>query len=140
MGKYIAERTVKLLIRAGKQVHGSKVAVLGLTFKENVPDLRNTKVVDAIQELEDYGVNVLVNDPLADPVEASQYYGIEMIALNRLPKVDAVIIAVKHNAYKALSLPKIVKLCRNPTPVVIDIKGAFKPAAAKKLNILYWRL
>ena len=140
MGKYIAEKTVKLLIRAGKQVHGSKVAVLGLTFKENVPDLRNTKVVDAIEELKDYGVNVLVNDPLADPVEASQYYGIEMIALNRLPKVDAVIIAVKHKAYKALSLPKIAKLCRNPVPVVIDIKGAFQPAAAKKLNILYWRL
>ena len=140
MGKYVAERTVKLLIRAGKQVHGSKVAVLGITFKENVPDLRNTKVVDTIKELKDYGTEVLVHDPLADPKEASRYYGIKLLSMDRLSGVDAVIVAVKHKSYKALGLSKIARLCRNPIPVVVDIKGAFNPAQAKKMNILYWQL
>ncbi|MBW1962680.1 MAG: nucleotide sugar dehydrogenase, partial [Deltaproteobacteria bacterium] len=140
MGKYIAERTVKLLIRAGRQVYGSKVAVLGITFKENVPDLRNTKVVDTIKELQDYGVKVWVHDPLADPDEAFRYYGIRLQPLKEICDMDAVIVAVKHREYKYLSLSSIARLCRNPLPVIVDIKGAFTPAAAKKLNVLYWRL
>jgi len=140
MGKYIAERTVKLLIRAGKQVHGSKVAVLGITFKENVPDLRNTKVVDTIRELEDYGINVLVHDPLADLEEAAEYYGVQLKPMEALTGMDAVIVAVKHKKYTALGLSNIARLCRRPLPVVVDIKGAFSAATAKKLKILYWRL
>ncbi len=140
MGKYVAERTIKLLIHAGKQIHGARVAVLGITFKENVPDLRNTRVVDTIKELKDYGIEVLVHDPLADPDEAHMYYGIDLLEMERLSGVSAVIVAVSHKAYKAMGLLKIARLCRNPSPVVVDLKGAFSPAQAKKINILYWRL
>ena len=140
MGKYVAERTIKMLIHAGKQIHGAKVAVLGITFKENVPDLRNTRVVDTIKELKDYGIEVLVHDPLADPEEAHRYYGIDLLEMDRLSGVSAVIVAVSHKAYKAMGLLKIARLCRNPSPVVVDLKGVFSPAQAKKTNILYWRL
>ena len=140
MGKYIAERTVKVLIRSGKQVRDSKVGILGITFKENVPDLRNTKVVDTVRELMDYGIEIHVHDPLADPEEARQYYGIDLKPFENLEGVDAVIVAVKHDAYLKLGLSEIGRLCRNHKAVVIDIKGAFSPEEAEKSNILYWRL
>ena len=140
MGKYIAERTVKVLNRSGKQVRDSKVGILGITFKENVPDLRNTKVVDTVRELMDYGIEIHVHDPLADPEEARQYYGIDLKPFENLAGVDAVIVAVKHDAYLKLGLSEIGRLCRNHKAVVIDIKGAFSPEEAEKSNILYWRL
>jgi UDP-N-acetyl-D-galactosamine dehydrogenase len=140
MGKYIAERTVKVLIRSGKQVRDSRVGILGITFKENVPDLRNTKVVDIVKELMDYGIEVSVHDPLADPEEAKQYYGIDLKPLEDLSGVDAVIIAVKHDAYLQMGLSEISRLCTNHKAVVIDIKGAFSPEEAEKSDILYWRL
>jgi len=140
MGKYIAERTVKVLIRSGKQVRDSRVGILGITFKENVPDLRNTKVVDIVKELMDYGIEISVHDPLADLEEAKQYYGIDLKPFEDLSGVDAVIIAVKHNAYLQMGLSEISRLCTNHKAVVIDIKGAFSPEEAEKSNILYWRL
>ena len=140
MGKYIAERTVKVLIRSGKQVRDSRVGILGITFKENVPDLRNTKVVDIVKELMDYGIEIRVHDPLADPEEAKQYYGIDLKPFEDLSGVDAVIIAVKHNAYLQMGLSEISRLCTNHKAVVIDIKGAFGPEEAEKSDILYWRL
>jgi UDP-N-acetyl-D-galactosamine dehydrogenase len=141
MAKFIAERTVKILINAGKQVRDSRVAILGLTFKENVPDLRNTKVVDIISELNTYGVNVIVNDPIADPGEARKYYGIEIHPLETLGRVDAVIVAVIHEAYRTMGLSRIARLCYDGHPIVIDIKGAFNPAdAAGNEQIRYWRL
>jgi UDP-N-acetyl-D-galactosamine dehydrogenase len=140
MGKYIAERIVKLLIRSGRQVLGSRVAVLGITFKENVPDLRNTKVVDTIQELKDYGIQVLVHDPLADKEESRRYYDIALLPIEAVAEVDAVILAVKHTYYAKMGLSKIAGLCRNSVPVIADIKGAFSPAQAEKMNITYWRL
>jgi len=140
MGKYVAERAVKMLIGAGKQVLGSKIAVLGLTFKENVPDLRNTKVVDIISELEDYGVEVLVHDPLIDPKEAERYYGLMLKDLENLKGVDAVIIAVIHRFYKELGLTAISQLCTNGVPIIMDLKGGFELAEAKKAPITYWRL
>lgn len=140
MGKFVAERTLKMLIRLGKQVRGSKVAVLGITFKENVPDLRNTKVVDIISELKDYGVKVLVNDPLADPEEAKKYYGTDLQELESITDVDAVIVAVMHSTYHKFGLSKIAGLCRGGDPLVIDLKGVFNPEDATKMNITYWRL
>jgi len=140
MGKYIAERLVKLLIRSGKQVLGSRVAILGITFKENVPDLRNTKVVDIVRELKDYGIKVMVHDPLAAEEEARRYYGIDLLPIEAVNGVDAVILAVKHKYYQKMGLSKITGLCRNSVPVIADIKGAFSPAQAKRLDILYWRL
>ena len=140
MGKYIAERTVKVLIRSGKQVRDSRVGILGITFKENVPDLRNTKVVDIVKELMDYGIEISVHDPLADSEEAKQYYGIDLKPFEDLSGVDAVIIAVKHNAYLQMGLSEISRLCTNHKAVVIDIKGAFSLEEAEKSDILYWRL
>jgi UDP-N-acetyl-D-galactosamine dehydrogenase len=140
MGKYIAERTVKLLIGEGRQVRGSKVTVLGITFKENVPDIRNTKVVNIIDELKDYGIQVVVHDPLADPKEALRYYQVNLEEWDRLSGSDAVIIAVVHDAYRDLGLKRIASLCSNGTPVVVDVKGAFDPLEAKENSIRYWRL
>jgi UDP-N-acetyl-D-galactosamine dehydrogenase len=140
MGKHIAERVVKILIGAGKQVRGAKVAILGITFKEDVPDIRNTKVVDIVAELKDYGVNVVATDPFADVDEARRYYGIELQALDKIKDVDAVILAVMHKVYREEGLSGIAGLCADSNPLVIDVKGCFSPAEAYKLNITYWRL
>jgi len=140
MSKIVAERTVKMLIKSRKQVREAKVAILGITFKENVPDLRNTKVVDIIQELEEFGVDVYVHDPLADPEEAHAYYGVELTPMERMNQMDAIIIAVVHDAYKKMGLENIAKLCADGSPLIIDIKAAYTPEAAEKLGIDYWRL
>ncbi len=140
MGKHVAERTVKLLIGKEKQVHGARVAVLGITFKEDVPDLRNTKVVDIISELEDYGIDVLVHDPLADPVEAKQYYNVDLKNITDLKKSDAVIVAVAHKEYTDMGLLEIAGLCGNQDPIVIDVKSTFDKTLAQKEKIAFWRL
>lgn len=141
MGKYVAEQTVKLLIRAGKQVRGAKIAILGLTFKEDVPDLRNTKVITIINELKDYGVKVCVHDPLVEAIEAKTYYNLELQQdIQKLTGVDGVIVAVVHKLYREIGLSKIAGLCTNGVPLVMDLKGAFSIAEAKKLGITYWRL
>jgi UDP-N-acetyl-D-galactosamine dehydrogenase len=140
MGKYVAERAVKMLIAAGKQVHGATIAVLGVTFKENVPDLRNTRVVDIIEELNDYGVRVLVTDPLADSEEAGRYYGIELQDLAQIKDVDGVIIAVAHRDYLELGFSRIAALCRVSAPLILDVKGVFDPRQARIEGVTYWRL
>jgi UDP-N-acetyl-D-galactosamine dehydrogenase len=141
MGKVVAEKTVKLLIEAGRQVRDASVAVLGLTFKENVPDLRNTRVVDIVNELKDYGIGVRVHDPLADPAEALRYYGIRLEDIDDLPRVDAVVMAVAHDAYTEMGLAGCIRLCRNDgPPLVLDLKGTFSPEAARQAGAIYWRL
>jgi UDP-N-acetyl-D-galactosamine dehydrogenase len=140
MGKYVAEKTIKLLINADIQVHNARVAILGLSFKENVPDLRNTRVIDIISELKEYGVDVLVHDPLADPVAARFHYGVELMSLNDIHDVDAVVLAVAHRAYKDMGLTQIAALCRKDCPILIDIKALFEPEKAHSLGIHYWRL
>ncbi len=140
MGKYIAERTVKLLIHSGKAVKGAKVAILGFTFKENVPDLRNTRVVDIVNELAEFGIQVLVHDPLADSREAKQYYGLDLVPMETLKGVDAVVVAVLHKAYAQLGLKGIAGLCTNGHPIVIDVKSVFDANQAHKLDITYWQL
>jgi UDP-N-acetyl-D-galactosamine dehydrogenase len=140
MGKHIAERTVKMLIGAGKQVRGARVAILGITFKEDVPDLRNTKVVDIINELNDYGVKVLVSDPLADPEEAQKYYGVELKPLSDIKDLDAVILAVMHKDYRDSGLAGIAGMCADSNALVVDVKGCFSSEEALKLGVTYWRL
>jgi UDP-N-acetyl-D-galactosamine dehydrogenase len=140
MGKYVAERAVKLLFSAKKHIRNAKIAVLGITFKEDVPDLRNTKVVDIIQELKAYGVEVLVHDPLADTEEAKLYYGIELKPLEGISGIDAVIVAVMHHHYRQLGLSKIAGLCSGREPIVLDLKGIFNTDEAREQNITYWRL
>ncbi len=140
MGKYVAEQTVKLLVLAGKQVKDIKVAVLGVTFKEDIPDIRNSKVVDIVYELKTYGIKVLVHDPLADAKQVEKHYRLDLQSMETLAGVDAVIVTVGHRFYKELGLSRIAGLCQNKAPIVIDVKGAFSQNEAKKMNITYWRL
>lgn len=143
MGKFVAENTVKKLIRVGKAVKGAKVLVLGLTFKENVGDIRNTRVVDIISELAEYEVESRIYDPYADAAEVHHEYGLEILpSLEALPAVDAVILAVPHDRFvKELTLDRLAAFCRKgAAPVVIDIKGVFEPALATQHGIRYWRL
>jgi len=140
MGKYIAGQTIKMLIAADKHVRNAKVAVLGLTFKENVPDLRNTKVADIINELKDYGSSVIIHDPHAGAEQAYRQYGLKLKPLNQIRGVDAVILAVAHREYQELGLRKIAALCSDGDSPVVDVKGMFSHEEAKKLNINYWRL
>jgi UDP-N-acetyl-D-glucosamine/UDP-N-acetyl-D-galactosamine dehydrogenase len=140
MGKFVVERTIKMLITQGKKVQDARIAVLGITFKENVPDLRNTKVVDIINELSDYGIDVRIHDPLADAQEAKNYYGITLSDLDEIKDMDAVIIAVNHTLYQEMGLERLADMCLDGAPLVIDIKGLFDPSEAARHNIAYWRL
>ena len=140
MGKYVAQKAIKMMIASDIQVNKARVAVLGISFKENVPDLRNTRVIDIINELKDYGVEVLVHDPLADPDEARQHYNIELTSLRTIKNVDAVVLAVAHNNYKEMGLSRIAGLCRKNFPILLDIKAIFEPEKARSSGINYWRL
>src|SRR3989338_7528162 len=143
MGRYIAEQTVKHLIKANKTVKGAKVLILGITFKENVSDIRNSRVIDIINELKEYDVNVIACDPLADKEAVRNEYGIELAEYNKNIKVDAVVIAVAHNTFKKeLSADVLRKhIASNGTKgVVIDVKGIFDNAISGDPKLLYWRL
>ena len=139
MGKYIAEQTVKHLIATGAVVKGACVNVLGLTFKENCADLRNSKVVDIIHELKSYGVNVYVTDAWADDDEAIDEYQVQLAPLNKLPQADAVIAAVAHNEYERLSSTDIESLLK-PGGVFVDVKSAFDAASLRSSGFTVWRL
>ncbi|WP_137172572.1 nucleotide sugar dehydrogenase [Massilia sp. HP4] len=139
MAKFVAEKTVKSIISAGFHVKGSKVNVIGLTFKENCPDLRNSKVADIVHELGTYGVEVHVCDPLADADEARHEYGIALEDWDSLPKADAVIVAVPHKEVLALSLVDFqAKL--NDNGCFIDVKSQFDPKALLEAGYCVWRL
>jgi UDP-N-acetyl-D-galactosamine dehydrogenase len=140
MGKYIAERTIKIMINADIAVRNTCVAVLGMTFKENIPDLRNTRVIDIITELKDYGVDVIVHDPMADPAEVEHYYGLTMTTLQDIQGVSAAIVAVAHQDYINLGLAGIAGLCCHDRPIIVDVKAIFAPEEARKLGIRLWRL
>jgi len=139
MGKFIAEKTVKLMIQSGLNGKGKKVGVLGLTFKEDCPDLRNSKVFDIVKELESYGMEVLVHDPIADPVEAIEHYGIELRRWEDLQDLKGIIIAVAHKAYKAKSVREYVeKICLEGC--LIDVKSILDFEELQNTSIRYWRL
>jgi UDP-N-acetyl-D-galactosamine dehydrogenase len=139
MGKFIAEQTLKQMITAGSMVKGAKVNVLGLTFKENCGDLRNSKVIDVIRELQSYGVEVHVTDPAADPDEAVHEYGVTLKSFDALPVADAVVAAVAHSDYKRLSVADIgQKLVRGGT--FIDVKAAFDATGIAAAGYRFWRL
>jgi UDP-N-acetyl-D-galactosamine dehydrogenase len=142
MGKYIAEVTVKKLIQAGKAVRDARVLVLGLTFKENVPDIRNSKVVDILAELREYGVETLVCDPVAHPDEAMHEYGVTLSPLDKVGTVDAVILAVAHSAFRTLTPQQLYDLSAhgNGSGVVIDVKTFFDRKAIEAVGLTYWSL
>lgn len=141
MGKYIAERAIKKLIAAERKVNGCKIGILGFTFKENVPDLRNTKVIDLIKELEDYGARTVVHDPWADADEAMTEYGIKLDPLDNFKDLDALVLAVGHTSYQSLTPEKIKSFFANPEKgILLDVKGFFDINAIKKAGIDFWRL
>lgn len=162
MGKYVAENTVKKMIQANKQIKGGKVAILGITFKENCPDSRNTKVIDIIHELKEYGIKVQVVDPVADIREVKEEYGINLCNMEDIKDVDAVVVAVAHEEFKNISLEDLKKLYKDyctqnnevleevaaaleedidsRKQVLIDVKGIFNRKEAEDMNYLYWRL
>ncbi len=139
MGKFIAQRTVKEMIHAGHNVLGATVTLLGLTFKEDCPDLRNSKVIDIIRELQDYGINVQVSDPLADASEARHEYGVDLVPFAELKQSEAVVVAVAHNQYCQLSIEKL-KGMMNGAPLLVDVKGVFDPQSVADAGIRLWRL
>lgn len=140
MAKYVVENTIKKLIKSEKQIKGAKVAVMGLTFKENCPDTRNTKVIDIINELKEYGVEILVHDPVADKQEAFEEYGIEFNSIDEIKEVDAVIFAVSHSEFKEINLDKLNDMYNEGNKVLIDIKGLYNRQDAENDGFIYWRL
>jgi UDP-N-acetyl-D-galactosamine dehydrogenase len=139
MGKYIAEQTVKRMILRGFAVHKDNIVVMGLTFKENVPDTRNSRVVDLIRELQSFGANVYVHDPVACPKEAEHEYGIRLTDWDELPRAAAIIGAVAHQAFKRRPLEQLLAKLE-PSGVYIDVKNQADAAALRARGIDVWRL
>lgn len=139
MGKFIAQRTVKEMSLVGHCPGKAVVTVLGLTFKENCPDLRNSRVIDIIRELQDYGITVQVHDPLADAAEARHEYGITLVPLAELQPAAAVVVAVAHQEYLTFTVEQFKKLMGSD-PVLIDVKSICDPRAMQGEGIRFWRL
>ena len=129
MGAHVAGQAVKALVRRGAEMREAVVTVLGFTFKENVSDLRNTRVIDVVRELEGYGLDVQVHDPRADPEEARREYGVEITAAEALRPADAVILAVAHDEFIAGSWAGVTTLLRGARGSVIDVKGVLDRTA-----------
>jgi UDP-N-acetyl-D-glucosamine/UDP-N-acetyl-D-galactosamine dehydrogenase len=139
MGKYVAEQTVKQMIRSGFPVKAAKVNVLGLTFKENCPDLRNSRVIDVINELRSYGADVHVHDPVADAAEAVHEYGITLTPWERLPRAHAIVVAVAHRQFNARPVDDFVAMLE-PGGLFVDVKCQADAASLRERGVSVWRL
>ena len=140
MGKYVAENIVKKLISADKNVKNAKVAILGFTFKENCPDTRNTKIIDIVNELGEYGITPVIADPQADADEAERLYGIKFADIADIKDADAVVLAVAHDCFKELGMDNIDKLYGEGEKIMIDIKGLLNRKEYENAGYSYWRL
>lgn len=142
MGKYVAESVVKNLIQCDIPVKGARVAILGFTFKENCPDTRNSKVIDIVKELNEYGITPMITDPAADAAEAEREYGIHFTDMVDMKDMDAVILAVAHEPYKALTMEQMDQFFKekNQKKVLADLKGILDRKAYEDAGYLYWRL
>jgi UDP-N-acetyl-D-galactosamine dehydrogenase len=139
MGRFIASKTVKLMAQAGRGLQGARVSILGLTFKENVPDLRNSRVPDIVEELRTYGISVSVCDPLANRAAAAAEYGIELFSWDSLPEADAIIVAVAHREFAGLSSAAVgERLVRGG--VVVDVKSCLDRTELAAAGYHVWRL
>jgi len=139
MGKHVAEQTIKRLIQADLPVRDQSVIVLGLTFKENVPDLRNSKVIDIVRELKSFGVKVAIHDPIAESDEAMHEYGVALTPWDDLPPAQAIVAAVGHADYQQMPLAKLTdKLVKGG--VFVDVKSAYDKAGLEQLGYSVWRL
>lgn len=140
IGKYIAENTVKNLIKAEKPVKNAKVAVLGFTFKENCPDTRNSKVFDIVKELREYGIEPVIADPTADITEAKYLYSVEFTDISDIKDMDAVILAVAHTCFAEYKMTDIDRLFSKGQKVLVDVKGLFDRNKYEAAGYSYWRL
>lgn len=140
MGKYVAENVVKKLIAADKAVRNAKVAILGFTFKENCPDTRNTKIIDIVNELREYGITPVIADPTADAAEAKWLYGVEFVDMDTIKDMDVVVLAVAHDCFKELSMDDIASLYGDGRKIMIDIKGLLNRKDYENAGYEYWRL
>jgi len=139
MGKFIAEQTIKQMIQAGSQIKGAKVNVLGITFKENVPDLRSSKVIDLIRELESYGIEVHVHDPVAEAEEAMREYGVRLREWEELPRAEAIVVAVVHQQFIERPLLSYREKVIN-NGCFIDVKAQFNCEELREAGMQVWRL
>ncbi len=140
MGKYCAENCVKSLIAADKSVKGAKVAILGFTFKENCPDTRNTKIIDIVRELREYGITPVIADPEADAAEAKRLYGVEFADMSTIRGMDAVILAVAHAAFSNFAINEMDKFFGTGKKVLLDLKGLLNRKEYEAAGYRYWRL
>ncbi len=143
MGQFIADNAIKQMILAGQPPKKSKVVILGLTFKENCPDTRNSKVADIIGRLKEYGINPVVADPWADKAEAKREYGVDLTDISEIKNADCIIVAVAHNEYKNMSLSDLDRLYKNTAneeKVLIDVKGLYHISDLKAAGLRFWRL
>lgn len=140
MGRYVARNTIKLMLQNGMDVPRCRIGVLGVTFKENCPDIRNSKVVDMVREFEGWGANVVVADPWAEADEVHHEYGIELSQINEENPVDALIVAVGHNQYRALTPEKLKALVRSKSPVLADVKSLYNRHEAAAAGFTVFRL
>ncbi len=139
MGRFVVEKTIKMMIQQGFAVKDARVGILGLTFKENCPDLRNTRVIDIIEELRSYGTQVLVHDAIADPDEATAYYGVRLCPFEELKDLSALILAVPHRSYLEKKLSDYRGMLM-PDGCFIDVKSVFDSSQAGQAGVHYWRL
>lgn len=140
MGRYVAENVVKSLVRADKAVRNARVAILGFTFKENCPDTRNTKVIDIVRELQEYGIDPVIADPRADRDETERLYGITFTDTEKIRDMDCLVLAVAHDAFKAFSRNSIDRFYRDGRKVLLDLKGILDRKEFEDAGYLYWRL
>ena len=142
MGKYVVSNIIKNMIKAGQPVKGSKIGVLGITFKEDCPDVRNTRVIDIIKELEDYGVNVIVHDPIADEDEVYNEYGIKLVDKKELNNLNCIVLAVDHNEFKERYNIKCLDQMynNNNDKIIIDIKYGLDREEFESKGYRYWSL
>lgn len=141
MGKYVVENLIKKLIAADVPVKGAKIAILGFTFKENCPDTRNTRIIDIVNELKEYGITPVIADPQADKTEAKHEYGIDFAEMDNINDMDAVVLAVAHEQFKSLSANDIEKLySKNHPKVLLDLKGLLNRKEFENAGYIYWRL
>lgn len=143
MGRRVAESCVKQLIKGGTDISGARVAILGFTFKEDCPDIRNTRVIDIVKELDDYGITPTVFDPLADAEETEREHGIVLAAKGELRDLDAVIVATAHGEFKAMDTPSLVEMFRSGSAhskTILDVKGVLDRDELEAAGCSYWRL
>ncbi|MBE7366273.1 nucleotide sugar dehydrogenase [Ramlibacter pallidus] len=140
MGRYVARAAVKQMLVNGIDVARSRVGVLGFTFKENCPDVRNSKVVDIVKELQSYGIDVVVADPHADPHEVEEEYGLKLGRIDADHAVDSLVVAVSHREYKSLTPAKLRAMVRGEKPVLVDVKSIYDRAELEAADFTVWRL